>query len=42
MMLDMGMDPNDFMGGYDDPDLAALDKQLKRQGKPPPTDHRVI
>jgi len=26
-MKEMGLDPDDF-GGYDDPDLAALDKEL--------------
>lgn len=25
LMIEMGLDPNDF-GGYDDPELAALDK----------------
>ena len=30
----MGLDPKDFaMGGYDDPELAALDKQLQKQSK---------
>ena len=33
MMKNMGMDPNEFKGGYDDPELAALDAQLKKQGK---------
>ena len=33
MMKNMGLDPNEFQGGYDDPELAALDAQLKRQGK---------
>ena len=32
-MKEMGLDPNDFAGGYDDPELAALDKQLQAQGK---------
>lgn len=30
----MGLDPKDFaMGGYDDPELAALDKQLQKQNR---------
>ena len=33
MMKNMGMDPDEFKGGYDDPELAALDAQLKKQGK---------
>jgi len=29
MMKEMGLDPDEF-GGYDDPELAALDKALKK------------
>ena len=33
MMKQMGLDPSDFGGGYDDPELDALDAQLRKQGK---------
>ncbi len=33
-MKKMGMDPGDFnMGGYDDPELAELDREMKKRGK---------
>lgn len=32
-MKEMGLDPDDFGAGYDDPELAALEKQLRKQGK---------
>ena len=32
-MKEMGLDPDEFGGGYDDPELAELDRQLKKQGK---------
>jgi len=31
-MKEMGLDPDEF-GHYDDPELAALEKALKKQGK---------
>lgn len=33
-MREMGMNPADFnMGGYDDPELAELDKEMRKRGK---------
>lgn len=31
MMKQMGLDDDEFAGGYDDPELAALDAELNRQ-----------
>eukprot|EP00352_Strombidinopsis_acuminata_P005557 CAMPEP_0176368416 /NCGR_PEP_ID=MMETSP0126-20121128/22573_1 /TAXON_ID=141414 ORGANISM="Strombidinopsis acuminatum, Strain SPMC142" /NCGR_SAMPLE_ID=MMETSP0126 /ASSEMBLY_ACC=CAM_ASM_000229 /LENGTH=43 /DNA_ID= /DNA_START= /DNA_END= /DNA_ORIENTATION= len=31
-MKEMGIDMNEFKQSYDDPELAALDKELKGQG----------
>ena len=42
MMKNMGLDPNEFKGGYDDPELAALDAELHKQGKCSLTDLRKI
>jgi hypothetical protein len=33
MMIEMGLDPSDFETGYDDPELKALEKTMKRLGK---------
>ena len=33
MMIEMGLDPTDFEQAYQDPELAALDKKLRLQGK---------
>ena len=34
-MKQMGMDPSEFGigGGYDDPELAELDRMMRKQGK---------
>ena len=33
-MREMGMNPADFnMGGYDDPELAELDREMRKRGK---------
>ena len=32
-MKQMGLDMSEFRGGYNDPELAALDAKLKKQGK---------
>jgi hypothetical protein len=33
MMKEMGLDPGEFMGSSEDPELADLEKQLRKQGK---------
>lgn len=32
-MKDMGLDPDELAGAYDDPELAALEKEIRKQGK---------
>ena len=33
MMKEMGLDAGEFMGSSEDPELADLEKQLRKQGK---------